>query len=163
MDVPMDIVEGGLSGAGLRVAIVASRFNDFVVDRLIDGATDALIRTGVAKDAIVLFRAPGSFEVPQVLRRVVERPFDAVICLGAVIRGDTPHFELVVNAVGSGVAEIARHAPMAVTFGVLTTDTLDQAISRAGAKAGNKGFEAALAAVELANLFRLLRDPQRTR
>lgn len=152
-------VEGQLRGAGLRVAIVASRFNGFVVDRLVEGAIDALRRTGVAEDDIAVFRAPGAFETPQVLRKVVDGDggrFDAVVCVGAVIRGGTPHFEYVAGAVASGVADVARASAIPVTFGVLTTDTVDQAIERAGTKAGNKGFDAAMAAVEMASLYRAI-------
>ena len=147
--------EGQLSSNGLRLAIVASRFNGTIVDLLVAGAVDAFVRTGGRDGDIAIYRAPGAFELPQVLRRVVERgEVDAVVCLGAVIRGATPHFEYVAGAAASGVAEVAAHAPMAVTFGVLTTETIEQALERAGTKAGNKGFDAAMAAIELANLFR---------
>jgi 6,7-dimethyl-8-ribityllumazine synthase len=153
----MKIVEGNLIGSGLRVALAASRFNSFVVERLVEGAVDGLRRTGVADDAITLYRAPGSWELPQVARRVVEKGgIDALVVLGAVIRGGTPHFEYVSDGVARGIAELARSAPMVVTFGVLTCDTVEQAIDRAGAKAGNKGFEAAMAAVEMASLFRAI-------
>src|SRR5262249_49527127 len=144
-----------LQGAGLRVAIVASRFNAFIVDRLVDGAQDALRRVGVADDAIVLVRAPGSFEVPQVARAVLDKGgIDALVVVGAVIRGGTPHFEYVADAVARGIAELSRTAKVPVTFGVLTCDTVEQAIDRAGAKSGNKGFDAAMAAVEMASLYR---------
>jgi 6,7-dimethyl-8-ribityllumazine synthase len=147
------IIEGQLSSQGLKVAIVASRFNAFVVDRLVDGAVDALVRTGARDEDICVFRAPGSFEIPQVARRVVDQNrFDAVICLGAVIRGGTPHFEYVAGAVTQGITRLAAKAPIPITFGVLTTDTVEQAIERAGAKAGNKGAEAAMAAVEMVSL-----------
>src|SRR5688572_29907815 len=137
----MRIVEGQLSGAGLRVAIVAGRFNAFIVDRLVEGAVDALRRSGAAEDDITLYRAPGGFEIPQVARRVLERGnIDALVCVGAVIRGGTPHFEYVAGAVANGMAELARTAKVPVTFGVLTVDTVEQAIERAGTKAGNKGF-----------------------
>jgi 6,7-dimethyl-8-ribityllumazine synthase len=151
----MKIVEGMLTAGDMKVAIVAGRFNGFVVDRLVDGAVDALRRSGVADDAITLYRAPGSFEIPQVARRVLDRGgIDALVCLGAVIRGGTPHFEYVADAVAKGVAELSRSAKIPVTFGVLTTDTVEQAIERAGVKAGNKGFDAALAAVEMVSLYR---------
>jgi 6,7-dimethyl-8-ribityllumazine synthase len=149
--------EGSLSAAGLRPAIVAGRFNAFVVDRLVDGAIDAFRRSGADEGAISLYRAPGSFEIPQVARRVLERGgIDCLVCLGAVIRGGTPHFEYVASAVASGVAELARTSKIPVTFGVLTTDTVEQAIDRAGVKAGNKGFDAALAAIEMVSLYRQL-------
>src|SRR5262249_61596555 len=123
-----------------RVAIVASRFNAFVVDRLIEGALDALRRTGVAEDAVTLYRAPGSFEVPQLARLVVEQGgIDALGVVGAGIRGGTPHFGDVADAVARGVAELGRSAKIPVTFGVLTCDTVEQAIGRAGAKSGNQG------------------------
>lgn len=153
----MKILEGNLSAAGLRPAIVAGRFNAFVVDRLVDGAVDAFRRSGADEAAISLYRAPGSFEIPQVARRVLERGgIDCLVCVGAVIRGGTPHFEYVASAVASGVAELARTSKIPVTFGVLTTDTVEQAIDRAGVKAGNKGFDAALAAIEMVSLYRQL-------
>jgi 6,7-dimethyl-8-ribityllumazine synthase len=151
----MKIIEGQLGAGGFRVALVAGRFNAFIVDRLIEGAVDALRRSGVADDDITLYRAPGGFEIPQVARRVLERGgIDALVCLGAVIRGGTPHFEHVAGVVSSGVADLARTAKVPVTFGVLTTDTVEQAIERAGTKAGNKGFDAALAAIEMVSLYR---------
>jgi 6,7-dimethyl-8-ribityllumazine synthase len=154
----MKTVEGLLHGTGLRVAIVASRFNAFVVDRLVEGAVDALRRTGVAEEAVTLYRAPGSFEVPQVARLVVDKGgIDALVVVGAVIRGGTPHFEYVADAVARGVAELSRTAKIPVTFGVLTCDTVEQAIDRAGAKSGNKGFDAAMAAVEMASLYRAVK------
>ena len=148
-------VEGKISAAGLKVAIVAGRFNGFIVERLIDGAVDALRRTGAKDEDITVIRAPGAFEMPQVLRRAVDKNvYDAVVCLGAVIRGGTPHFEYVASSVTRGIGDIARGAPVPVTFGVLTTDTVEQAIERAGTKAGNKGAEAALSAIEMVNLLR---------
>jgi 6,7-dimethyl-8-ribityllumazine synthase len=151
----MKVYEGNLSAAGMKFAIVAGRFNAFIVDRLVEGAVDALRRSGAADDDVALYRAPGSFEIPQVARRVLERGgIDALVCVGAVIRGGTPHFEYVAGAVAGGVAELSRTAKVPVTFGILTTDTVEQAIERAGTKAGNKGFDAALAAVEMASLYR---------
>jgi 6,7-dimethyl-8-ribityllumazine synthase len=153
------VVEGMLQAGSMKVAIVAGRFNAFVVDRLVDGAVDALRRSGIAEDDITIYRAPGSFEIPQVARRVLDRGgVDALVCLGAVIRGGTPHFEYVSDAVAKGVAELSRSAKIPVTFGVLTTDTVEQAIERAGVKAGNKGFDAALAAVEMVSLYRRMGD-----
>jgi 6,7-dimethyl-8-ribityllumazine synthase len=154
----MKIVEGNLTGSGLRVALVASRFNSFIVDRLVEGAVDGLRRTGVADDAITLYRAPGSWELPQVARRVLDKGgIDALITLGAVIRGGTPHFEYVSDGVAKGIAELSRQAQVPVTFGVLTCDTVEQAIERAGTKAGNKGFEAAMAAIEMASLYKAMK------
>jgi 6,7-dimethyl-8-ribityllumazine synthase len=151
------IVEGKLHATGLKVAIVAGRFNAFIVDRLVEGAIDALRRTGTNEDDITVYHAPGSWEIPQVARRVVEAGgYDVLIAVGAVIRGGTPHFEYVADAVARGMAEVARTARIPVTFGVLTTDTVEQAIERAGTKAGNKGFDAAMAAVEMASLVRAM-------
>ena len=152
-------IEGSLSSQGLKVAIVAGRFNSFVVDRLIDGAVDALVRTGASASDITLVRCPGAFELPQVARWMVERGgIDAVICLGAVIRGATPHFEYIANETAKGIAQLAVSSATPVAFGVLTTNTLEQAIDRAGAKGGNKGYDAAMTAIEMANLMRTLRQ-----
>jgi 6,7-dimethyl-8-ribityllumazine synthase len=154
----MKTIEGVLGAAGLKVAIVAGRFNAFVVDRLVEGAVDALRRSGANEDDITVYRAPGSFEIPYVARLVVEKGgIDALVCLGAVIRGGTPHFEYVADAVAKGVAELARGSKIPVTFGVLTTDTVEQAIERAGTKAGNKGFDAAMAAIEMVSLARKIK------
>lgn len=145
----------GLSAQGKRFAIVASRFNSFIVERLVGGALDALRRHGAADDDVSVVWVPGSFEIPVVARMLArpESPFHAVICLGAIIRGETPHFDYVASECARGVAQVARNAEMPVVFGVLTTESLEQAIDRAGAKAGNKGWEAALAAIEMANLL----------
>jgi 6,7-dimethyl-8-ribityllumazine synthase len=154
----MKSIEGTLGAAGLKVAIVAGRFNAFVVERLIEGAVDALRRSGANEDDITVYRAPGSFEIPYTARLVLEKGgIDALVCLGAVIRGGTPHFEYVADAVAKGVAELARGAKIPVTFGVLTTDTVEQAIDRAGAKAGNKGFDAAMTAIEMVSLTRKIK------
>ncbi len=151
------VIEGQLSSAGIKAAIVAGRFNAFIVDRLVEGAVDTLVRTGANDADITVFRSPGAFEMPQVVRRVVDRgEHDAVICVGAVIRGGTPHFEHIATSVTKGISSIALTAPMPVTFGVLTTDTIEQAIERAGTKAGNKGGEAALAAIEMVGLLRAM-------
>ncbi len=153
----MKTFEGQLSATGMRFAIVAGRFNSLIVEPLVDGALDAIRRTGGRDDDVAVYRCPGSFEIPQVARKVVERGgIDAVICVGAVIRGGTPHFEYVAGAVARGLAQLAHDAPMPVSFGVLTTDTIEQAIERAGTKAGNKGFDAAMAAIEMASLFRAI-------
>ena len=146
--------EGKISGEGFRFAIVVSRFNDFICSRLVDGAVDALIRHGASDDQISLIKVPGAFEIPITAKRLVNgNTFDAVICLGAVIRGATPHFDYVAAEVAKGVASVGIDSEIPVTFGVLTTDNLEQAIERAGSKAGNKGWEAAVAAMEMVNLF----------
>ena len=151
------VIEGALSAAGLRFALVASRFNGLVVDPLIQGAIDAIVRSG-GKDAdITVVRCPGAFELPQVVRQVLARGgVDAVIALGAVIRGSTPHFDYVAGECAKGVAAAAASATVPVVFGVLTTDTIEQALERAGTKAGNKGFDAALSAIEMAGLWKAL-------
>jgi len=151
------IIEGTLSAAGLRFAIVASRFNGLIVEPLIAGALDAIVRSGGDADAVTIVRCPGAWELPQVVRKVVARGgIDAVIALGAVIRGATPHFDYVAGEAAHGLAGAAAGSDVAVSFGVLTTDTIEQALERAGTKAGNKGFDAALVAIELARLFRAL-------
>jgi 6,7-dimethyl-8-ribityllumazine synthase len=152
------LIEGHLSAAGLRFAIVASRFNALIVEPLIAGALDAIVRSGGDADAVTIVRCPGAWELSQVVRKVVARGgIDAVIALGAVIRGATPHFDYVAGEAAHGIAGVAAAAgDVAVSFGVLTTDTIEQALERAGTKAGNKGFDAALAAIELATLFRRL-------
>ncbi|MDT8441276.1 MAG: 6,7-dimethyl-8-ribityllumazine synthase [Desulfuromonadales bacterium] len=150
-------VEGKLDATGLRVGLLASRFNSFIADRLVEGAIDALQRHGAANDDITLVRVPGAFEIPPAAQKMAASGrFDAIVCLGAVIRGATPHFDYVSAEVSKGIAAVAMESGLPVTFGVLTTDTLEQAIERAGSKAGNKGFDAAMAAIELANLYREL-------
>src|SRR5437867_4104501 len=132
-------VEGGLESKGRRYALIASRYNDSIVSRLLQGAVDCLVRHGVSEDGMVIYRVPGSFEIPQVARRVAaSRKFDAVICLGALIRGETSHFEFIASAVASGISRAAEETGVPMTFGVLTTDTLDQAQERSGGKVGNK-------------------------
>jgi 6,7-dimethyl-8-ribityllumazine synthase len=151
------LIEGSLSAAGLRFAIVASRFNGLIVDSLVQGAVDAIVRSGGDADAITIVRCPGAWELPQVVRAVLERGgIDALIALGAVIRGATPHFEYVAGEAARGVGGAAASSAIPVSFGVLTTDTIEQALERAGTKAGNKGYDAALAAIELANLYKAL-------
>jgi len=148
-------IEGTLSAEGLRVALLVSRFNSFITERLLEGAVDQLTRSGAAEDELTVIRVPGAFEMPGALRRIADSGrFDAVVCLGAVIRGGTPHFDYVANEVTKGIAHVVSEGKVAVGFGVLTTDTIEQAIERAGTKAGNKGAEAAQAAVELASLYR---------
>ncbi len=151
------VLEGKLSAAGLRFAVIVSRFNDFISSRLADGAMDALVRHGADEKEITLLKVPGAFEIPLVAKKIAKSgKYDAVVCLGAVIRGATPHFEYVAAEVSKGIASVALESNIPVTFGVLTTDNLEQAIERAGSKAGNKGYEAAVAAMEMANLFREL-------
>jgi 6,7-dimethyl-8-ribityllumazine synthase len=148
------VYSGNLVGKGRKFAIVASRFNDLVTSRLLDGALDSFSRRGVADKDISVYWVPGSFEIPVTARRVAETgKYDALVCLGTVIRGETPHFEYVAAEAAKGVAHVSESTGVPVIFGVITADTLDQAVQRAGAKAGNKGFEAAAAAVEMADLF----------
>ena len=154
---PMRVVEGQLDGKGLRIALVVSRFNDFISERLLAGALDCLRRHGVPDKDLTVARVPGALEIPVTARRLaLSRRFEAVICLGCVIRGETVHYDQVCAEVARGVAAVALEAGLPVTFGVLTTETLHQAIERAGAKGGNKGWDAALAALEMVSLFRSL-------
>ncbi len=151
------IHEGTLGGGGLRIAIVAGRFNGFITERLIEGALDCLERHGVNPDDIDIFKAPGAWEVPAVAARVVDAGgFDAVICLGAVIRGDTPHFDYVAAESAKGIAALSIESDIPVVYGVITADTVEQAVDRAGAKSGNRGFDAALTALEMASIFHYL-------
>lgn len=147
--------QGLLKAEGFRFAIIASRWNDFITARLVEGALDALERLGTSEENVEIFKVPGSFEIPITAQKVAESgKFDAVICLGAVIRGATAHFDYVAGEAAKGIAQVAMKTGVPVLFGVITTDTLEQAIDRAGAKAGNKGFEAAMSAVELVNLYK---------
>jgi len=149
------IVQGALRAEGLRLAIVVSRFNDFVTNRLLAGALDALERLGAEEKNVVVYRVPGAFELPLMAKRLAASGrWDAIICLGTIIRGETPHFEYVAAEAAKGIATAAMETGVPIVFGVITAETLEQAIDRAGAKSGNKGFEAALTAVELANLYR---------
>jgi 6,7-dimethyl-8-ribityllumazine synthase len=151
------IIEGALKADGLRFAIVASRWNDLIVSRLIGGAQDALIRLGAFRDHLTLVRVPGSFEIPLVARRLAASGrYDAIICVGAVIRGETPHFDYIAAEVTKGMASASLETGVPISYGMITADTVDQAINRAGVKSGNKGFEAAMAAVEMANLLKEL-------
>lgn len=153
-----NIIEGELSSAGLRFAIIVARFNSFITDRLLTGALDALKRTGTAEEQIDVIRIPGSWEFPITARAIAaQKRHDAIICLGAVIRGDTPHFEYVAGEAASGLASVAANTGIPVAFGVLTTNTVEQAVDRSGAKSGNKGFDAAMTAIEMANLLRKLK------
>jgi 6,7-dimethyl-8-ribityllumazine synthase len=148
---------GNLVGTGLRFGIVYARWNDFMGNRLLDGAKDALVRHGVEEDQIDVALVPGSFEVPLVAKKLAQSGrYDAVICIGVIIRGATPHFDYVAGEAAKGIAQAALQTDVPVTFGLVTSDTIEQAIERSGSKAGNKGAEAALAALEMANLLRAL-------
>lgn len=148
------LIEGKLLGVGKRVVIVASRFNEFITARLIEGAIDALQRHGVNPEDVTVYRVPGSFEIPPVAKKVaLSGKFNGVISLGAVIRGGTPHFDYIASEVTKGVAHAALEAEVPVIFGVLTTDSIEQAIERAGTKAGNKGFDAAMSLLEMMDLY----------
>lgn len=150
----MRIIEGNLVAKGMRVGIVAGRFNDFIVSKLIGGAIDGLKRHGLEEDNIDVAWVPGAFEIPLVAQKMAQSDkYDAVICLGAVIKGSTPHFDYVCAEVSKGVASVSLKAEKPVIFGVLTTDSIEQAIERAGTKAGNKGYDAAVSAIEMVNLL----------
>jgi 6,7-dimethyl-8-ribityllumazine synthase len=151
----MAIYEGNFIAKGLKFAIVVSRFNEFICSRLLDGAIDALRRHDAAEEEIDVFWTPGAFEIPLIAKKVAEsKKYDAVICLGAVIRGSTPHFDYVASEVSKGVAHVTLDSGVPVIFGVVTTDTIEQAVERAGAKQGNKGWQAALSGIEMANLLK---------
>jgi len=151
----MRTVEGKLIGEGLKFALVVSRFNSFITERLLEGALDSLRRKGVKEEDLTVIRVPGAWEIPLVTRKLAgAKAHDAVICLGAVIRGSTPHFDYVAAEVSKGIAMVSLESGVPVAFGILTTDTLEQAIERAGSKAGNKGAVAAEAAIEMVNLLK---------
>ena len=153
------VIEGDLSAKGLRFAILVSRFNSFITDRLLAGALDALARTGCPEQNIEIVKIPGSWEMPVVARELARaKRHDAIIALGAVIRGQTPHFDYVAGETARGLAQVASDTGVPVAFGVLTTNTIEQAIDRAGSKSGNKGYDAAMTAVEMAGLMRRLRE-----
>ena len=148
------VIEGILDGSGKRFGIIVSRFNDLISKKLLEGAMDCLLRHKTDKDAITVVWTPGALEIPPVAQKMAaSKKFDAVICLGAVIRGGTPHFDYVASEMSKGIAKVALEQKLAVINGVLTTDTIDQAVERAGAKAGNKGWNAALSAIEMADLL----------
>jgi 6,7-dimethyl-8-ribityllumazine synthase len=152
-------IEGNLDAKGLKFAILVSRFNSFITERLLGGALDALARSGADPAGIEVVRVPGSWELPVVaLELARQKRHDALICLSAVIRGETPHFDYVAAEAAKGIGQVSMQTGMPVAFGVLTTNTLEQAIDRAGAKSGNKGFDAAMTAIEMANLMRRLRS-----
>src|SRR5210317_82611 len=147
-------IEGDLQATGKKFGIIVSRFNSFVSERLLEGALDTLLRSGAEEDAIDVVRVPGAFEIPLMAQKMVKSgSYDAVICLGAVIRGATSHYDLVANEAAKGIAQVGLDSGVPTIFGVLTTDTIEQAIERAGSKAGNKGSESALAAIEMINLL----------
>jgi len=149
-----NVIEGNLIADGKRFALVVSRFNDFISDKLVSGAIDALQRSGVPETSIDVIKVPGSFEIPLIAKKVAQKKkHDALLCLGAVIRGSTPHFEYVSAEVSKGIATVSLETGVPVIFGVITTDTIEQAIERAGTKAGNKGWNAAIAAIEMTNLI----------
>jgi 6,7-dimethyl-8-ribityllumazine synthase len=149
--------EAKLIAEGKKFALVVSRFNDFITDKLLSGALDALIRSGTSDEDIEVVKVPGAFEIPPLAQKMAKtNRFDAVICLGAVIRGSTPHFDYVSAEVSKGVAAVSMESEIPVIFGVITVDTIEQAIERAGTKAGNKGWSAAISAVEMANLFEII-------
>ena len=151
----MTVLEGKLTAEGLRIGIVAARFNEFITNKLVSGAIDALTRHGALEENMTMAWVPGAFEIPLAAQKMANSgKFDAVICLGAVIRGSTPHFDYVSNEVTKGVAHVGLQTGVPTVFGVLTTDTIEQAIERAGTKAGNKGFDAAMTAIEMANLLK---------
>jgi len=149
------VIEGKIVARGMRFGIVASRFNDFICGRLIDGAVDALTRSGAEEKNIDIIKVPGAFEIPIAAKKLAKSgKYDAVICLGAVIRGATPHFEYISAEVSKGIALVGLETEIPVVFGVITTDTIEQAIERAGSKSGNKGWDAALSAIEMVDLFK---------
>jgi 6,7-dimethyl-8-ribityllumazine synthase len=149
--------EAKLIAEGKKFALVVSRFNDFITEKLLSGALDALVRSGAADEDLEVIKVPGAFEIPLVAKKMANtKRFDAVICLGAVIRGSTPHFDYISAEVSKGIAMVGMESEIPVIFGVITTDTIEQAIERAGTKAGNKGWSAAIDAVEMANLFELI-------
>lgn len=152
-----NVIEGKLLGKGKKFALVVSRFNDFITEKLVSGAVDALVRTGVEDGDIDIMKVPGAFEIPLIAKRAAAaKRYDAIVCLGAVIRGSTSHYDYVCAEVSKGVAQVSMESQVPVIFGVITTDTIEQAIERAGTKAGNKGWSAAMAALEMANLVNVM-------
>lgn len=150
--------EGKLDATGQKIGIIVSRFNSFICERLLEGAIDAIVRHGGSDADIHIARVPGAFEIPLAARKLADSGrYDGIICLGAVIRGSTPHFDYVAAEVSKGVASVSLDSGVPIAFGVLTTDTIEQAVERAGTKAGNKGFEAAMTAIETINLFKALK------
>ncbi len=154
------IIEGSLLAKGKRFALVVGRFNDFISEKLLSGAMDALTRSGADPETIDIVKVPGAFEIPLAAKKLAGRKYDAIICLGAVIRGSTPHFDYVSAEVSKGIASVSLDTGIPVIFGVITTDTIEQAIERAGTKAGNKGWSAAISAIEMANLMAAIETQQ---
>lgn len=153
----MEIKEGKLIAKGLKFGIIVSRFNSFITNRMLEGALDALLRHNADEKDIEVYKVPGSFEIPSLALKLAEsNRYDAIICLGAVIRGETPHFDFVAAEASKGIAEVSLKSNIPVIYGIITADTVEQAIDRAGTKAGNKGADAAVAAIEMANLYKLL-------
>lgn len=153
----MNVIEGNYNGQGLKIGLIASRFNEFITSKLIGGAEDCLKRHGVDENDITLVWVPGAFEIPVMAKKMAESgKYDAVICLGAVIRGATYHYEMVCNESAKGVAQVSMATGLPVLYGIITTDTIEQAIERAGTKAGNKGYDCAMSAIEMANAFKAL-------
>lgn len=147
--------KGKLISKGLKFAIIVSRFNDFITEKLLDGAVDAIVRSGGDKESIEVIKVPGSFEIPLVAKRTAQsKKYHAIICLGAVIRGETPHFDYIASEVTKGIALLNLEFSIPITYGIITADNTEQAIERAGSKMGNKGFQAAQSAIELLNLFK---------
>ncbi|HWR02283.1 MAG TPA: 6,7-dimethyl-8-ribityllumazine synthase [Chlorobaculum sp.] len=154
---PIQQIEGALGAEGIRFGLVVSRFNDFIGQKLVEGAIDCIVRHGGSADQITVIRCPGAFELPSAARKAaLSGNFDAIVTLGAIIRGSTPHFDVIAAEATKGIAQVGMETLIPVSFGVLTTENLEQAIERAGTKAGNKGFDAALAAIEMVNLFKKL-------
>ncbi|MBW2568292.1 MAG: 6,7-dimethyl-8-ribityllumazine synthase [Deltaproteobacteria bacterium] len=151
------ILEGGLLAKDKKFALIVGRFNDFITTRLLEGAVDALVRSGAKDQDIEIVKVPGAFEIPLIAKKIAERgKYDAIVCIGAVIRGATPHFDYVSAEVSKGIAMVSLESKIPVIFGVVTTDSIEQAIERAGTKAGNKGWSAAIAAIEMANLIEVI-------
>jgi 6,7-dimethyl-8-ribityllumazine synthase len=149
--------EGELQAKGLRFAIIVSRFNDFITNKLLDGAVDALLRHGATEQNIEIVKVPGSFEIPLTAKKIAKKKtYDAIICLGTIIRGATPHFEYIASEAAKGIATVSLETEIPVTFGVITADTIEQAVERAGTKSGNKGWDAAIVAIEMAQLLKKL-------
>lgn len=153
----MKVIEGELQAKGLKFGIVVSRFNDFITARLLEGAVDAIVRHGASEDDLVVVKVSGSFEIPLIAKKMASQGnFDAVICLGTVIRGATPHFDYVAAEVSKGIAAASLETGVPIAFGIITSDTIEQAVERAGSKAGNKGWDAAMTAIEMARVLRKL-------
>jgi 6,7-dimethyl-8-ribityllumazine synthase len=151
----MKIIEGELQAKGLKFCVIVSRFNDFITSRLLDGAKDALLRHGAKEDDIDVIKVPGSFEIPMVARKIaLKGVYNAIICLGTIIRGATPHFDYIASEVSKGIASVSLETGVPIAFGVITSDTIEQAVERAGSKSGNKGWNAAITAIEMIQVLK---------